>query len=267
MTAPVGVFDSGVGGLTVARAIVDRLPFESLLYLGDTARVPYGNKSPETVRRYSLNIAARLMDGGCKALVVACNTASAHALEAVRQAVDVPVIGVIEPVSRWAADRTRTGKVGVIGTRGTVRSAAYPAALGALSPGVEVFQRACPLLVPLAEEGWTAGRVPRDVVRTYLAAFAETEIDTLVLGCTHYPLLRAVIESVVVEEVGGPVLVLDSAAATADELATVLGRESLLAPERPTHHKFLVTDDPESFQAACDRFFGAPVGRVEHVDL
>ncbi len=267
MTQPVGVFDSGVGGLTVARAIVDRLPHESLLYLGDTARVPYGNKSPETVRRYSLNITERLMLGGAKALVIACNTASAHALEAVRAAVDVPVIGVIEPVSARAIERTQTGRIGVIGTLGTVKSCAYPRALTALSAAVEVHQRACPLFVPLAEEGWTAGRVPREVARTYLAGFAGTAIDTLVLGCTHYPLLRAVIEQVVADEVGGPVCVLDSAVATAERLAQVLADDGLLAVAGDPHHKFLVTDDSESFQGVCERFFGAPVGHVEHVDL
>lgn len=267
MTRPVGVFDSGVGGLTVARAIVDRLPHESLLYLGDTARVPYGNKSPETVRRYSLNITRRLLDGGAKAIVIACNTASAHALEAVRESVDIPVVGVIEPVSRWAVQRSASGRVGVIGTRGTVASAAYPSTLAELSPRVRVHQRACPLFVPLAEEGWTAGRVPREVAATYLAAFAESGIDTLVLGCTHYPLLRPVIESVISDEVGAPVEVLDSATATAEELAEVLAAQGLLAAPGPTHHKFLVTDDSASFQAQCDRFFGAPVGHVEHVDL
>ena len=265
---PVGVFDSGVGGLTVARAIVNRLPDESLLYLGDTARVPYGNKSPETVQRYSLNIATKLVGIGAKAIVVACNTASAYALEAVQGAVDVPVLGVIEPVAAMAARVSQSGKVGVIGTRGTVRSGAYPAALATLDPHIEVHQKACPLLVPLAEEGWTAGRVPVDVVRTYLAAFAGTGIDTLVLGCTHYPVLREVIEAVVAEEVGHPVQVLDSAVATAEALLEVLGASGgLAAPSAVPHHQFLVTDDSDSFTAACGQFFGAPIGRVEHTDL
>jgi glutamate racemase len=268
VTCPVGVFDSGVGGLTVARAIVNRLPDESLLYLGDTARVPYGNKSPETVRRYSLNIAAKLVDSGAKALVVACNTASAYALEAVREAVSVPVVGVIAPVAARAAGCTRNKRIGVVGTRGTVRSGAYVEALAALDPSIAVHQRACPLLVPLAEEGWTAGRVPVDVVRTYLSGFAGTEIDTLVLGCTHYPILREIIEAVIIDEVGHPVRVLDSASATAEALARVLGDSGALAePSSAPHHRFLVTDDSETFLTACARFFGAPVGKIEHTDL
>lgn len=264
---PVGIFDSGIGGLTVTRGVVDRLPFESLLYLGDTARVPYGNKSPETIQRYSLNISARLQALGAKALVIACNTATAAALERVQAEVSVPVVGVIEPVCQEALQHTQEGCVGVIGTQGTVRSGAYIRALQRLRPDLEVVQQACPLFVPLAEEGWLRGAVPHEVARAYLARFEGTRVDTLILGCTHYPLLRTVIEEVIQEVVGRPVLVLDSASATAEALARVLGEAALMSPPRHATHRFFVTDDPSSFQASCDRFFGAPLAKIEHIDL
>lgn len=267
--APIGVFDSGVGGLTVTRAIVDRLPRESVLYLGDTARVPYGNKSPETIQRYSLRIAARLREGGAKAIVIACNTASAAALERVREEHrDIPVLGVIEPVCRLAVEMSRSGVVGVIGTRSTVRSGAYPQTLRALQPGLQVLQQDCPLFVPLAEEGWLRGLVPREVARTYLSRFVGTGIDTLLLGCTHYPLMRSVIEDSLVELLDEPVQVLDSATATAAALEAVLAESGLLDQrERSPRHHFLVTDDVQSFEATCARFFGAPVTHISHEDL
>lgn len=267
--APIGVFDSGVGGLTVTRALVDHLPHESILYFGDTARVPYGNKAPATIRRYSLNISQRLVEGGVKAIVVACNTASAFALEAIAQAhPELPVVGVVEPVARVAASVSVTRSVGVIGTRGTVASGAYPRALAALAPELKVITHPCPLFVPLAEEGWLQGGVPREVARAYLSAFADSGIDTLILGCTHYPLLRSVIQEVIDEVVGAPVRVLDTATATTEAVAAELqARELGTSRQRPPVHRFLVTDAVESFQGVSERFFGAPIGKVEHVDL
>ena len=268
--APIGVFDSGVGGLTVTRAIVDGLPHEALLYFGDTARVPYGNKSPATVQRYSLNIAKRLSEAGVKAIVVACNTVSATgAVGLIRESFGLPVLGVIEPVAALAARHSRTRSVGVIGTRGTIGSGAYTRALHAHDPELKIHAAACPLFVPLAEEGWLAGHVPRDVALTYLSAFAGTDIDTLILGCTHYPLLRKVIKSVIDEVTGRDVEVLDSAAATAEALVEILKEGDLSRPEGPVKpvHRFWVTDAVESFCQVSDLFFGAPLGQVEHVDL
>lgn len=265
--APVGLFDSGVGGLTVARAVVERLPGEALVYLGDTARVPYGNKSPDTIRRYSVHVTRRLCQAGAKALVVACNTASAHALDHLRERLDVPVLGVIEPVAREAARRTQTGVIGVIGTRATVASGAYERALEAAAPGVRVVTQASPLLVPLAEEGWVEGSVPEQVARHYLTPLAETGLDTLILGCTHYPLLRGVISATLRELTGREVEVLDSASATSQALAEVLDARGLRAAHPAPRHRVWVTDSSSAFVGACARFFGAPIEAVEHVDL
>ena len=267
--APIGVFDSGVGGLTVTRAIVRELPCESLLYFGDTARVPYGNKSPATIQRYSLNIANRLVNAGVKAIVVACNTASAMgAVESISGSLGVEVMGVIEPVAALAASHSQAGCIGVIGTRGTVASGAYEAALRAHDPNLTIHSVACPLFVPLAEEGWREGEVPRMVAQSYLKAFSETQIDTLILGCTHYPLLAGVIEDVIADVTGRDVAVLDSATATARLLKKSLkeaGTER--RSEGPAEHRFWVTDSIDAFSEVSELFFGGPVGDVEHVDL
>ena len=267
--APIGVFDSGVGGLTVTRALVRCLPREAVIYFGDTARVPYGNKSAATVQRYSLNIASRLVEAGVKAIVVACNTASAMgAVEAIGETHQLEVMGVIEPVAAMAAKRSSTRSIGVLGTRGTVASGAYEAALKARDEEIAVHAVACPLFVPLAEEGWIEGDVPSTVARRYLQAFSATDIDTLILGCTHYPLLSRVIEEAIQEVTGRDIAVLDSARATAMLLSESLeradlGRRSPSQPER----RFWVTDSVESFTEVSERFFGGPVGDVEHVDL
>jgi glutamate racemase len=264
--SPIGVFDSGVGGLTVLRALMARLPHESTLYLGDTARVPYGTKSAEVVTRYSLKNAGFLLEQGLKLLVVACNTASAVALPALEASLPVPVVGVIGPGARAALRRTRSGAVGVIGTPGTIRSGAYQRELQAAATGMEVRvkARACPLFVPLAEEGWVSGEVPQLVAREYLGEFAREGVDTLVLGCTHYPLLREVIA----EAVGPQVGLVDSAEATAEAVAELLAERALLAPAQgePTHGYF-VTDVPERFAEVGARFLGRPIVRAEQIDL
>ncbi|MDY7228489.1 glutamate racemase [Hyalangium rubrum] len=262
--SPIGVFDSGVGGLTVLKALMERLPHESALYLGDTARVPYGTKSGEVVTRYSLKNAEFLMERGIKLLVVACNTASAVALPALSAALPVPVLGVIGPGARAALRKTRGGGVGVIGTPGTVRSGAYQRELQAAEPNVRVKARACPLFVPLAEEGWTAGEVPRLVAREYLTDFAQDGVDTLVLGCTHYPLLKTVIAEVV----GPRVALVDSAEATAEAVAALLGERGMLASPGPTPaYGYFVTDVPERFVEVGARFLGRPIPTAEQVDL
>jgi glutamate racemase len=256
----IGIFDSGVGGLTVQRAVLEALPGADTIYLGDTARVPYGTKSAETVTQYSLRNARFLARHGIEVLVVACNTASAVALPALRAELDVPVIGVVEPGARVAARASRTGRIGIIGTQGTVASGAYQAAIKRERADAEVIAQACPLFVPLAEEGWTdpADEILRAVVRRYLGPLREAAVDTLVLGCTHYPLLGPAIAA----ELPGVTLV-DSAAAVAGEL-----RERLGAGEgRDAAHRFFVTDAPERFLAVAGRFLGRPVLGAEHVDV
>src|SRR5213075_1297348 len=203
---PIGVFDSGVGGLTVFREIARALPHQSLIYLGDCARVPYGTKSPETVTRYSLEAANHLLARGIKMLVVACNTATSAALPTLQARLPIPVIGVVEPGARAAVEKT-AGRVGVIATEGTVRSQAYTKAIRSLNPNVEVIESAAPLFVPLAEEGWANTHVAREVAEIYLEPLIDAGIDTLVLGCTHYPILRGTIERVV----GASVRIVDSA--------------------------------------------------------
>jgi glutamate racemase len=265
---PIGVFDSGVGGLTVMRAVADLLPQEHLVYLGDTARVPYGNRGADTVRRYALNATSLLVNRGVKAIVVACNTASAYALEAVNTHFDVPVIGVIDPVAERAASRTEARSIGVIGTRGTVRSEAYVHALHRLDPELAVHQVPCPLFVPLAEEGWTSGDVVTQVAREYLTAFEDADIDAMVLGCTHYPLLHETIGEVIDDLLPGPVDLLDSASATAAVLDTRLSEHDLSRPKgAPRTLRFLLTDIPEGFRPTAERFFGDHIEALEHVDI
>ncbi len=258
--ARIGIFDSGVGGLTVQRALLEALPGADTIYLGDTARVPYGTKSAATVTAYSLRNARVLQERGIDLLVVACNTASAVALPALRAALPVPVLGVVEPGARAAARASRSGRIGVIGTAGTIGSGAYQAAILALRADAVVVASACPLLVPLAEEGWTdpGDEVVRAVVRRYLWPLAAERIDTLVLGCTHYPLLR----DAIAEALPGVTLV-DSAETVAAEVKALLP-----APAgRSATHQFLVTDTPEKFLAVAGRFLGRPVETAEHVDV
>ena len=264
--SPIGVFDSGVGGLTVLKVLMERLPLESTVYLGDTARVPYGTKSGEVVTRYSLANAQLLLDHGVKLLVVACNTASAVALPALRDALPIPVVGVISPGAIAAADATRSGKVAVIGTQGTIASGAYQAALERARPGIEVHTRACPLFVPLAEEGWLEGEVPRLVAAQYLGSgLLENGVDTLVLGCTHYPLLSSIISSVV----GPTIRLIDSARATAERVAEVLSERDLVKVDAriPTQRQYLVTDTPSRFIEVGQRFLGQTLSGAEQVDL
>ena len=255
----IGIFDSGVGGLTVQRAVLDALPGADTLYLGDTARVPYGTKSAETVTQYSLRNARFLARHGIDVLVVACNTASAVALPALRAELTIPVLGVVEPGARVAARASRSGRIGVVGTQGTVASGAYQDAIRRERPDATVTARACALFVPLAEEGWTdpGDEVVRGVARRYLAPLRDARVDTLVLGCTHYPLLAAAIGA----ELPGVALV-DSAAAVAAEV-----RERFGAPEGAGDHRFFVTDAPEKFLAVAGRFLGRPVLAAEHVDV
>ena len=258
-SAPIGVFDSGLGGLTVAHAIMRQLPAESLIYFGDTARVPYGPKSPDTVRRYSREISAFLIEQGVKAIVVACNTATAHALPALRDELQVPVIGVVEPGARAAVRATRTGHIGVIGTAGTIRSQAYVRAIHAENSDVRVTALACPLFVPLVEEGWTSHDATRLVAEEYLAPFVKDAIDTLVLGCTHYPLLKPLIGEIV----GRSVRLIDSAEETAADARRMLAANDLSAGEGEGDYRFIASDDPQQFLTLGRRFLGSAIERVE----
>jgi glutamate racemase len=258
--APIGVFDSGMGGLTVVAEMITQLPNESIIYFGDTARVPYGPKSPDTVLRYSREITSYLRDEGIKALVVACNTATAHALPALRREFSLPIVGVIEPGARAAAAVTTTKRVGVIGTAGTIKSGAYEKEIRKILPDVEVSAQACGLFVPLVEEGWVDSEPTRAIARNYLAPLVSAQVDTLVLGCTHYPLLKSVIGNVM----GRDVRLIDSAHETARETAEVL-RARALANETPNgaRYRFIASDAPDTFLTLGQRFLGSPIDRVE----
>ena len=259
--APLGVFDSGIGGLTVARALFERLPHESVIYYGDTARVPYGPKSPDTVRRYAAEIAAYLLGRDVKALVVACNTISAHALDDLRTRSPVPLVGVIEPGARAAAQATRVGKVGVIGTAGTIASGAYERAIKALRPDAIICAQACPLLVPLVEEGWFDHPATELIARQYLEPLVRAGVDTLVLGCTHYPLLKPLLARVL----GSGVTLVDSAEETAKAVAETLAGAGLAAADHARSvHRFVVSDDEPHFRRVGARFLG---GRLQHVEV
>ena len=262
---PIGVFDSGVGGLTVLRALTARLPREHTIYLGDTARVPYGTRSGEVVTRYALMSARHLARHQIKLLVVACNTVSAHSLPALAGALPIPVVGVIEPGAQIAAARSKVGAIAVLGTPATVASGAYQTALRRLAPLSPVIARACPLFVPLAEEGWTDGEVPRLVAERYLGDLRHSGVDTAVLGCTHYPLLAPMIAEVL----GPRVAIVDSAEAVTQSVVSLLGAHGLLrnGASDAARHRTLCTDVPHRFQAVAERFLGRPVGQVELVDL
>ena len=262
--APIGIFDSGVGGLTVARAILDQLPNESTIYIGDTARGPYGPRPLAEVREFALETLDFLVEQGVKALVIACNTASAAMLRDARERYKVPVIEVIQPAVRRAVAATRTGHIGVIGTRATVDSKAYLDAFAA-APQLQVTSIACPLFVEYVERGETSGAEITKIARDYLAPVMEAKVDTLVLGCTHYPLLTGVISYVM----GEGVTLVSSAEETAKDLYRTLVENNLLRDARggsPTH-KFLATGDAKAFESLARRFLGPEVTRVEHQDL
>ena len=259
----IGVFDSGVGGLTVLRALASRMPRESLLYLGDTARVPYGPKSAETITGYAIETADFFVDRGVKLMVVACNTTTALALDLLRQRYAIPVIGVVEPGARAALRATRNGRIGVIGTDATVASGAYAQHLRALAPRTEIFTRACPLFVPLAEEGWTGNDVARKTVAAYLASLKKSGIDTLILGCTHYPLLSKVIA----DYMGPEVRLVDSAEETAKDVKKMLADKKLARTRGKGSASFFVTDLAERFARIGERFYGSSVASAVRIVL
>lgn len=258
----IGVFDSGIGGLTVLQKIMEALPRENTVYLGDTARAPYGTKSVETVLRYSFENSEFLMEKGVKTVVVACNTSTAIALEQLRETLSVPVVGVIEPGVRRALEITKNKKVGVIGTEATIQSGAYTRALKASNPRIEVYSRACPLFVPLVEEGWIDNEIVEMTVEAYLGSLRQSGIDTLILGCTHYPLLKKAIRKFL----GRGVQLVDSAEETAKEVHGVLDTKSLARKNGKTTHSFFVSDAPDRFVKVGRRFLGEKVESAVRIE-
>ena len=258
---PLGIFDSGVGGLTVVREIVTSLPGKRLIYFGDTAHLPYGTKSPRTVIRLSLENSRFLLHKGVKILIVACNTSSSVALDAIRGVTKVPVIGVVEPGVKAAMERTKNGRIGVIGTTATVASGAYQRSLLEKDPRLKVFAQPCPLFVPLVEEDWTDGELVEQILFKYLSPLLDQRIDTLILGCTHYPLLSRVLGRVV----GKDVSLVDSAKETADEVARQ-AVEIQLEPGNMKDFRFYLSDIVGNFAEIAQRFLGEPITNVEFVD-
>ena len=259
---PIGIFDSGIGGLTVLRELRRELPLEDIVYFGDTAHLPYGTKSKETITKFSVDNVNFLESFGTKIVVVACNTASALSLETLKKGFSFPVIGVIEPGARQAVTKTKNGRIGVIGTKSTIGSGSYEVHLKKLDPDVKVYSEACPLFVPLVEEGWLEGEVVSKIARVYLAQLKSFGIDTLILGCTHYPLLSKVIQNTI----GDKVKLVNSAEETAKETKQLLVKLKLSSPKkRDQETQFYVSDEPEQFRVLGERFLGQPIHSVAKV--
>jgi len=260
---PIGVFDSGIGGLTVVRALTQRLPHENIVYFGDTARVPYGPKSPQVVREYAAQDVDFLLSKDVKMVVIACNTVSAVALDVVQKHAKMPVVGVILPGAMAAVAATKKKRIGIIGTRATVNSNAYTNAVRQLDGDVYVIAQECPLFVPLAEEGWIDHKVTEAIAREYLFPLKQEKIDTLILGCTHYPILRAAIAAAVDERV----TLIDSGEAAAVEVERVLDEKSLRNPSKECPNlQFYVSDIPAKFTEVGERFLGQRMGRVHKAE-
>lgn len=259
---PIGIIDSGLGGLTVMQQLVKVLPIESMIYLGDTARLPYGAKSPETIVRYSIENTVFLMQKNIKVLIVACNTASAHALESLQKIFNVPIIGVINPGAESAVQATRHGRIAVLGTKGTIQSQSHQKAILQLAPRALVFPIACPLFVPLVEEDCLDHPATPLIIQEYLKPLKEHHVDTVLLGCTHYPLLKNLIRS----EIGEEIVIVDSATSCAEKVVEFLSNAGLqkLNNSLPTY-RYFVSDDPKKFQLLGRSFLGMPISHVEAI--
>ena len=256
---PIGVFDSGIGGLTVVRALMEELPSENIVYFGDTARVPYGVKSVETITRYATEITAFLLTKKVKALIVACNTMAAVASQAIEHVSPVPVLGVVDAGAKRAVFETQNKRVGVIGTPATITSDAYPNAISTYDPGIKVFSQSCPLFVPLVEEGWLDHQVTRLTAEEYLGPLMTRDIDTLVLGCTHYPLLKPLLREVL----GNRIRLVDSAETISKQTRELFGEKNLQNKQgKPPEYRFYVTDAPERFREVGERFLGQALSKV-----
>ena len=258
----IGVFDSGVGGLTVVKELIHQLPYENIIYFGDTARVPYGIKSKETVIRFSIENILFLLKQEVKLICVACNTASSVALPALKNHFRVPIVGVISPGVREAVYATRNKRIGVIGTKATIKSRTYENEIRHLDPKVKITAVACPLFVPFVEEGWLNHDVVLTVAKTYLKPLKKAKVDTLILGCTHYPLLKPLIKKIMGEDV----TLIDSAKQVAIEVKKILTTEGLLNKAKLGQHKFYVSDNPEWFNGLCSRFLGESVRNARKVN-
>jgi len=264
MERPIGVFDSDVGGLTLVGELFKSLPQEDIIYFGDTARFPYGSKSKQAITCFSLDIANFLKAQKVKIIVVACNTASSFALSSLREKIDLPVIGVIEPGAQAAIDTTRNFKIGIIGTKGTIKSGAFEEALKKIDRNVKVFSQKCPLFVPLVEEGWLDEPETSQIAEKYLSSLKDKGIDTLILGCTHYPLLKELLSRIMGQEVS----LIDTAEATAKAVKSRLGEKNLLRKRNhKAIYKFFVSDDPEEFLRLGRRFLGKSIDKAERVNL
>lgn len=261
--SPIGVFDSGVGGLTVVREIMRQIPKETIVYFGDTARVPYGSKSKETVTTYSRQIVKFLQTNNVKAIVIACNTASAFALKTIKKEIDIPIIGVVKPGAKAAAGTTRNGRVGIIGTEGTINSGIYNEYLSKTNPKIEVYGKACPLFVPLVEEGLIDDPITVEMAGRYIKELQEYDIDTLVLGCTHYPLIRSTIQKVV----GEKVTLVNPAYETAICLKEVLFRNGIESNTSNNHHKFFVSDGAEKFKTFANTILPCEVIETKDIKI
>ena len=260
---PIGVFDSGIGGLTVVDALTKSLPNESILYVGDTARVPYGNKSKLRIQEFSNEITQWLVDQNSKMIVVACNTASSLALDYIKSKFNLPIIGVIEPGIHSAIAVTKNNRIGVLGTNATIKSDAYGEGLRAANDQISVVSQACPLFVPLAEEGWVSGDVPTAIATTYLEPIKRSNVDTLILGCTHYPLLKSILKQVL----GSDVSLVDSGEATAAAVNSVLNKNNIVSNENRGEIHCYVTDSRDSFEALAGRFVHANISEITNVDI
>lgn len=261
--SPIGIFDSGIGGLTVLKQVQKDVPAENIIYFGDTAHLPYGTKSKETITRFSIDNVRFLKSFDVKLVIVACNTASSLSLDAMRENFDMPIIGVIEPGSRRAIQKTKNGRVGIIGTKATVGSGSYEACLKRLDPKVRVYSEACPLFVPFVEEGWLDGEIVTKVAKTYLEGLRSFKIDTLILGCTHYPLLSKVIQKIM----GDKVTLVNSAEETAHEAKKLLAQTKLSCTKKKKNSstRFYVSDEPEQFRTLGERFLGQSIQSVAKV--
>ncbi|MFA9465111.1 MAG: glutamate racemase [Velocimicrobium sp.] len=261
--SPIGVFDSGVGGLTVAREIMRQMPNESIVYFGDTARVPYGSKSQNTVITYSKQITKFLHTKNVKAIVVACNTATAFALETLQNESQIPIIGVIKPGAKAALETSKTGRIGVIGTEGMVRTNIYTTYLNSIQPNIQVFTKACPLFVPLVEEGLLYDSVTVEIAERYFSELKGYNIDTLILGCTHYPLIRHTLQKVI----GDDVALVNPAYETAKSLKTVLLENQLTGNQTVSSHQFFVSDGAEKFKAFANTILPCNVVETSDVNI
>ena len=260
---PIGVFDSGIGGLTVVDALAKSMPNESILYVGDTARVPYGNKSRLRIKEFASEITEWLVNQNAKMIVVACNTVSSLALNYIKSKFDLPIIGVIEPGIHSAVAVTKNNRICVLGTNATIKSDAYGEGLRLVNNQIFVVSQACPLFVPLVEEGWVSGTIPTVIATTYLEPIKRSNVDTLILGCTHYPLLK----SIIVKVLGSDISLIDSGEATAAVVNSVLNKNNIVSNANTGEIYCYVTDSPDSFETLAGRFVNVNMSDITHVDI